>query len=230
MLIYFLILFFTLILCYQVFVGVYKNTIREGLLASNPCTTPKCTYSLDDAFHDLTEHDNQITDLEKQVQTNSTTLANLLRKTNNAVGASVKEGMLTSQQKPSYTQKDEDIDVKNQNSRIIALQLNVKQNIIDIDNLNTKLHLPPTNSYPEPETGTSLSLSTSYTNNKLAIIAHETAITNLEEIVKENTVDIEEINKHIQDQVDKTSAVVNKITSSSAHIPTGVNWTPNSSK
>lgn len=186
-----------ILILYQLF---YKTSVKEGLLAS---TVSAENYSPDDAFQDINNHDSRLTALETQVKNNNDEIIDLQSK------ASHIEGYLPSQQAP-YTQQDEDTDINNQKQRIIALQTTVKKHIIDISDLNTKLKLIPRQAYPAG-TDAQLSIEPS-TNNRDTIIAHEKAITNLEQVVKNNTSDISEINRQIQETINKHKGPVDKLT------------------
>jgi len=219
-LIYFLLGFFVILIVYQ----FLNRGIREGLIAKNPCIGTGCSYSTDDAFQDLTEQDSRITNLETLLDKNSKTIADLLKKANSAVGgqSAGKESFLVSQKNQKYTEDDENADVLNQNKRILSLQIGVKKCILDIAEINRKLNTPPTNTYSEPETGNSLVLPKNYANNKEEIVAHEKAITVLEQLVKENATDIDEIQNQIKKEVDKKTELINKITASPPPTLTGL--------
>lgn len=190
--------FFMLLLMYQIFQQHFS--IREGLLAS---TMEAANYKPDSAYQDISDHDKRLTTLESQVKTNSDAIRDLQAK------VSQTEGFLTSQQQP-YTEDDETTDITSQSNRIQSLQATVKQSIKDIGILNTKMHLVPANQYINLDSKLSLDSSAKISNQQM-IVAQETAISNLETIVKENSDDITELNNQLQQIANKQKQMGDKV-------------------
>ena len=195
-----LIFVFSALLLYQIIVSLFKGTVREGLLASSDGA-----YTLENARQDIVEHDKRIVSLEAQVKTNSDAIADLMSKSKNIEGFC--EGMLASES-PPYTTANENMDIADHEQRIHVLQGTVKQNINDMGIVNKKLGLVPANQYSNTDL-----IMISGNDAKSKVVAHDKEIGALEEVVRKNVVDINELQRQLKENADKYGGAAQEITS-----------------